>query len=728
MSQITLDKNNDQAIVHDGTILGAWGAELSLSLLPSQVAVLTLNVPGRANTLSTEIIGNFSKALDMVQEDPQIKALIFRSGKKDHFAFGADIKEISQFGTKDVAARMSRNGHKSYLQVMQITKPTVAVVHGPCLGGGLELAICYDKRICSDSASTIFGLPEVTLGVIPGLGGTQRLPRLIAMKQALEMILLGQTITVEDALKLGLVDECVPQEKLMERAEELLLELIKTQKPEDKLLVAVESRFEKGKLSPEEEKQIASAFKTFERILKMRVSHHYPAPHQALETIKYGFEHGLSKGIEKEIDVFAQLASSEVARNLISFSFNKEIAVQSAARTLSQAGGIQELGVIGAGTMGKGICEVSMKSGINVSIKSSNQKKTQDEAERLNSKGHKAQANASPTYEHLSDCQLIIESVYENLDVKQQVLKDLSCATKDKPDTIIATNTSSIPLGKLSEFVDKKENFLGLHFFNPVDRMPLVEVIPSEKTTPAIQKKATAYLSQIGKIPVVVKDSPGFLVNRLLTCLLIDAVRMADEGMPVNWIDTAASDFGMPIPPFELFDELSWDIGGSVAYYMYESFGERFASPPMVAKALNLGFQGKKTDAGCYLWKDGKKGGINPEFLKGAEVKTSEEALDETTRKVILDRLFLAMIDEAARCLEEKVVRKAKDIDLAIIIGIGFPPFRGGLLKYADTLGIDYIYETLSTIYEKHEPKREISKLLTEMKSTARGFYKAAAE
>lgn len=728
VSQMTLNKNNDQAIVSEGTVLGAWGAELTLSLLPSGVSVLTLNVPGRANTLSTEIIGNFSKALDMVQTDPQIKALIFTSGKKDHFAYGADIKEISQFQTKDVAAKMSSNGHKSYLQVMEITKPTVAAVHGPCLGGGLELAICYDKRICSVSPTTTFGLPEVTIGVIPGLGGTQRLPRIIPMKQALEMILMGQTLSVEEALKSGLFDESVPVQDLMKRAEEVALELCQTQKPEEKLLPKIQSRFDADKMTEEESKQIAGAFKTFERILKMRVSEHYPAPYQAIATVKYGYENGLVKGIEREIDIFAQLASSAVARNLIAFSFNKEIAVQSANRTLSQTGGITEVGVIGAGTMGKGIAEVSLKSGINVSVKTSSTRKTQDEAERLNSKGNKAIANAAVSYDHLADCQLIIESVYEDLDVKKTVLKDLSTAMSEKPDVIIATNTSSIPLGQLSEFVDKKENFLGLHFFNPVDRMPLVEVIASSQTNPAVQKKTTAYLAQIGKIPVAVKDTPGFLVNRLLTCLLLDAVRMADEGVPVNWIDKAAADFGMPVPPFELFDEVSWDIGSSVAFYMHESFGDRFSSPGMVARALTLGYQGKKTDAGCYNWKDGKKGSLNQNFLDGAQVKITEEPLDEKNRKEILDRLYLPMIDEAARCLEEKVVRKPKDIDLAVIMGIGFPPFRGGLLKYADSLGIDYIYDTLSTIYKKHEPKREVSNLLSEMKCTARGFYGAAKD
>lgn len=729
MSQtfLDLDKHNLESIAQDGVVLGAWGPELTLSLLPSQVGVLTLNVPGRANTLSTEIIGNFSKALSMAEKDEQVKALIFRSAKSDHFAYGADIKEISQFGTQEVAEGHSRNGHKTFQQNLNITKPTVIAVHGPCLGGGLELALCYDKRICSNSPTTIFGLPEVTLGVVPGLGGTQRLPRKIPMKQALEVILMAQTLNVEEALKLGLIDEAVAVEDLMKRAEEVALDLCKTQKPEDKQQYKYEQKFLQETITPEESKQIASAFKTFERILKMRVSEHYPAPYLALETIKCGLENGLAEGLKKEIESFGKLASSAVARNLIAFSFNKEIAVQSANRSLTQVGGIKELGVIGAGTMGKGICEVSLKADINVSIKTSSAQKTKEEAERLNSKNTKAIANAAVSYDHLSGCEMILESVYEDLEVKKEVLSSLSQTMADK-DVIIATNTSSIPLESLRQFVSNQENFLGLHFFNPVDRMPLVEVIPTNATKPAVQKKAIAFLSQLGKIPVIVKDCPGFLVNRLLTCLLLDAVRLADEGVPVNWIEKAVQDFGMPIAPFELFDELSWDIAIACAIYMEKSFGKRYDTPRLVSIATNLKIQGKKTNAGCYLWNDGKKAGLNPKFLEETQVKTSEEPLDEKNRQFILDRLFLPMIDEAARCLEEKVVRKAKEIDLAIIIGIGFPPFRGGLLKYADTLGIDYITDKLSEIYENHEPKREISKMLLDMKSTARGFYGASKD
>ena len=352
--QTILDRNNTEAIAQDGVILGAWGPELTLSLLPSQVGVLTLNVPGRANTLSTEIIGNFSKALTMAEKEDQIKALIFRSAKADHFAYGADIKEISQFGTEEVAANHSRHGHKTFQQNLNITKPTVVAIHGPCLGGGLELALCYDKRICSDSPTTMFGLPEVTLGVVPGLGGTQRLPRKIPMKQALEVILMAQTLNVEEALKYTLVDESVALEDLMKRAEEVALELCHSQKPEDKQQYKYEQKYSKETITQEESKQIASALKTFERILKMRVSENYPAPYLAIETIKCGLENGLSEGLQKEIESFGKLASSAVARNLIAFSFNKEIAVQSANRSLSQVGGIKELGVIGAGTKGGG--------------------------------------------------------------------------------------------------------------------------------------------------------------------------------------------------------------------------------------------------------------------------------------------------------------------------------------------------------------------------------------
>ena len=729
MSQTVPGMDECDAIANQGTLLGTWGAEFTLRLLPSGVSVLTLEVPGRANTLSTEIIGHFSQALDAVQKDARIKALIFRSGKKDHFAYGADVKEIAQFGSEEVAHRSSSNGHKVYQQVLDITKPTLVAVHGRCLGGGLELAICFDKRICSNAKETVFAMPEVTLGVIPGLGGTQRLPRLIGVKPALEMILFGHPLSVEQALKANLVDESVEVSGLMQRAESLALELCSAQKPEGKLQVRYRNCFEPGTMPAQERARIDGTIKTLERILKMRVTHHYPAPLLALETVKFGVENGLAAGIKKEVGHFGELASSDVARNLIALAFHKEIAQQSANRTLGQVGGIQSLGVVGAGTMGKGIAETSLKAGIAVRVKTSSAEKTQAEAERLNAKGYKAVAQPAVSDADLSDCDLIIESVYENLDTKKEVLQSLSHALMHKPRTVLATNTSSIPLSRLGEFVQNKANFLGLHFFNPVDKMPLVEVIPQSQTSPEVKKKALAFLAQTGKVPILVKDSPGFLVNRLLACLLLDALRIADEGVPINWIETAARDFGLPLPPFELFDELSWEIAMSVAYYMRESFGERFAVPPLVPKALALGLQGKKTGAGCYTWTGNKKGALNPVFLAAANVKTSSEPLDEANRSMILNRIFLPMIDEAARCLEEHVVRKPRDIDLAVIIGLGFPPYTGGLLKYADSQGIDSIVDNLTAIYERHDPPgRTISGMLTGMKNTTRGFYGAARE
>ncbi len=654
------------------------------------------------------------------------RRLIFRSGKADHFAYGADIKEIAQFGSEAVARRSSANGHKVYQQVLDITKPTVVAIHGPCLGGGLERALCFDKRIASNARETTFAMPEVTLGVIPGLGGTQRLPRLIGVKRALEMILFGQALSVEQALKNGLVDENTDATSLMARAEALALALCGSQQPQDKLQSRYTARFAPGSVPEQERAQIESTIKTLERILKMRVTHHYPAPLLALDTVKFGIEQGLAAGIEKEIGHFGELASSDVARNLIALAFHKEIAQQSANRTLSQVGGTASLGVVGAGTMGKGIAETALKAGVAVRVKTSSAAKAQAEAERLNARGTLAVAQAAASEADLSDCELIIEPVYENLDTKKAVLQALSAALAHKPGAVLATNTSSIPLSRLSEFVGHKPHFLGLHFFNPVDKMPLVEVSPQSQTSAEVQKKALAFLAQIGKVPILVKDSPGFLVNRLLACLLLEALRMADEGVPINWIETAARDFGLPLPPFELFDELSWEIAMSVAFYMRESFGDRFAVPPLVPKALALGLQGKKTAAGCYTWSGNKRGALNPVFLAAAEVKTSSEPLDDVNRGMILNRIFLPMIDEAARCLEGKVVRKPRDIDLAVIIGLGFPPYTGGLLKYADALGIDNVASNLATLYAKHAPRRNMSSLLAKMQAAHRGFYGAA--
>lgn len=701
------------------TLLGSWGKELNLTVRDSQVGYLTLNVPGRANTLTSEIIDYIDHAIDLAARS-DLKGLVFASSKHDIFIAGADIKEILTVKEDSVARSLAERGHAVFKKILALPFPTVSAIHGICLGGGLEFILCSDGRLATPAPHTLIGLPEVNIGLIPGLGGTQRLTARVGLKSALDFILSGEPKSSEECLSIGLIDELVEEEKLFDRAEEMVLALAATDFDRKKL------REERARAMEEAdggEKKRQMLLKTSERVIRIRTGGHYPAPKLVLEVIRTGLEQGEEKGFAAEIDGFAKMAVSNIAKNMINVYFTREMAAQTALRALEKSAPISELGILGSGVMGKGVAETAINAGLSVVIRGSSDEKSEAEAERLTRRLHEesgASVIAAEDMDRLSKADIIIESVNEDLKLKKELIGKLELAES----TILATNTSSFSIAEIASFSNRPENVLGLHFFSPVDRMPLVEVITHEGTDAGVQRRATGLIGRLGKVPIVVKDSPGFLVNRLLCIFLLEASRMLDEKVPLNWIDSVSTKFGMPMGAFELCDELGWELITSVARLLHDKFGERMLPPAVMDRAMTMGIDGKKTNAGCYLWADSnRKLSINQDFIEKADVRTSDEPVNETTALEIQDRLILPMIDEAARCLEEKVVRKARDIDLAIIIGAGFPPFRGGLLRYADELGIDYVVDGLDRIYTKHEPKRTVSSMLLEMQQAGRKFY-----
>lgn len=704
---------------NEETLLGSWGKELNLTVRDSQVGYLTLNVPGRANTLTSEIIDYIDHAIDLAARS-DLKGLVFASSKHDIFIAGADIKEILTVKEDSVARSLAERGHAVFKKILALPFPTVSAIHGICLGGGLEFILCSDGRLATPAPHTLIGLPEVNIGLIPGLGGTQRLTARVGLKSALDFILSGEPKSSEECLSIGLIDELVEEEKLFDRAEEMVLALAATDFDRKKL------REERARAMEEAdggEKKRQMLLKTSERVIRIRTGGHYPAPKLVLEVIRTGLEQGEEKGFAAEIDGFAKMAVSNIAKNMINVYFTREMAARTALRALEKSAPISELGILGSGVMGKGVAETAINAGLSVVIRGSSDEKSEAEAERLTRRLHEesgASVIAAEDMNRLSKADIIIESVNEDLKLKKELIGKLELAES----TILATNTSSFSIAEIASFSNRPENVLGLHFFSPVDRMPLVEVITHEGTDAGVQRRATGLIGRLGKVPIVVKDSPGFLVNRLLCIFLLEASRMLDEKVPLNWIDSVATKFGMPMGAFELCDELGWELITSVARLLHDKFGERMLPPAVMDRAMTMGIDGKKTNAGCYLWEDSnRKLSINQDFIEKADVRTSDEPVNETTAMEIQDRLILPMIDEAARCLEEKVVRKARDIDLAIIIGAGFPPFRGGLLRYADELGIDYVVDGLDRIYTKHEPKRTVSSMLLEMQQAGRKFY-----
>jgi len=711
-------------------VLGAWG-DLKLVLRPDGVAVYSIDCKAGVNSLSSEVIRSFTEGLEFIGKEPQIKALILASGKENMFIAGADIREILKTTDQSVARALTDKGHIALNKLLALKVPVVAAVDGICFGAGLELILCCDKRVATKNPNTLIGLPEVNIGLLPGLGGTQRLPRLIGLKPALEIILSGEPVSALRALELGIVDKLVKQEELIETASKLALELLKSGFDRAKERAAQDAKTDEadGGL-----KKRLSTLKITDRAVRVRTRGQYPAPKKVMEVIEKGLSEGLESGLKHETDAFAELAVSPIAKNMINFYISKEMAVQSARRAL-EAGGVTTLGVIGSGRMGAELAENAASKHMNILLKSSSAEKASAAAELLTKRIETLftenldyQGKAQPSiesvenYDEFSPAQLIVEAVYEDLDLKNKIIQEVSQVVP--ATTLIASNTSSFAISTMSQFSTHPENVIGLHFFSPIDRLELVEVVTHEKTDAMVLKRALGFVSQLGKVPVPVKDSPGFLVNRLLCMFLNDAARMGSEKIPLNWIDDTAINFGLPIGAFWLFDDLGWDLCNKVCRLLHESFGPRYTPPLMLDNILPFGFDGKRTNAGLYLWDEtGKRLGWNTEFMPEAGICVSDEKPDEETSILIRDRLFLPMIDEAARCLEDKVVRKAREIDLALGLGIAFPRFRGGLLRYADDLGIDYVVERLEMIYSKYEPHREISDFLRNLHKEGRRFY-----
>ncbi len=719
----------NQVLKQQDVTLGVWGDEMRLSLRASGVAVLSLDA-GSVNALSNRVIDYFSAALDFIASEPSIKAVIFSSEKKNIFIAGADIREIVKIDVLAEANALSAKGHSVLKKVTELKIPTVAAIDGICLGGGLELVLCCDKRVATNNIKTKIGLPEVNIGLIPGLGGTQRLPRMIGVKPAVELILSGEPLDAELALAAGIVDKIVVS-NLLDASEEVALEMIATKF--DRSIHAQEREKSAEEKDGGYEKRL-SILKMSDRMIRIRTRGLVPAPRRAIEVIEYGLVNGLEAGIKREIEVFAELAVSAMAKNMINFYISQEMAVQTALRTMENADRVTTCGIIGSGTMGLEIADIALQKGINVLVKGSSPEKSASAVQWLNKRAESrldaksadeaivpASVEAADLNDDLRPAQLIIEAVPEDTDLKNKVIFEVARAVP--AGCIIASNTSSFAISNLSQFSNKPERVLGLHFFNPVDRMPLVEVVTHERTDAEVLKTAIAFAAQLGKIPVTVKDSPGFLVNRLLTHFMAEAARLCDDGIPLNWVDDTATQFGMPIGPFCLFDELGWELSSRVCHLMHEKFGQRYLPPIMLNNIMPYGLRGKD-GGGLYLWDDkGKRLDENVEFLAKVNITVSKEKPDEATTTLIRDRLFLPMVDEAGRCLEEKIVRKARDIDLALVLGVAFPRFRGGLLRWADDLGLDYVVDRLNEIYTKYKPAREVGGYLMNLKKEGRRFY-----
>lgn len=679
----------------EGPESGAWSASSR-----DGVIILTLDLPDkRQNILTSAVMQDLDIILDQLPHDVDgqtLRGLIFASGKDGSFIAGADIAEIDGIDSPSVGRYKAAEGQRILQKIAELPVPTIAAINGYCLGGGLELALACRYRVASLDPKVLLGLPETRLGILPGFGGTQRLPKLVGLRQALEMILGARLLDTRKAFKIGLVDRAVPTALLLEEALDLVAQPPRPSRPRrpflDRLL---EMRPLAGLL-----------FRKAGEAAERKAGGHYPAIPAVIEVIRETWRlppdaGGVSlAGLKREAEAFGNLVVTEVSSHLRALYFLDE--EQKRFRPVrAEASPVARAGVLGAGIMGGGIGWAFSSRGIPVAIRDIREEallgalQSASDVYRGEIKRRKLTERAADRalgliavglgWDGFRRADLVVEAVVEKLEVKKAVLAELEPHIRE--DAIIASNTSGLSIGEMAKSLARPERFAGLHFFNPVHRMPLVEIIRAPRTSDATIATLWAAAKALGKTPILVRDSPGFLVNRILIPYMLEAARMHEEGVPVPRIDGVARGFGMPMGPFELADTVGIDIGLHVAEHLERSFGARMAVPGILARMVEQGFLGQKSGKGFYLYAHGRKGPlrINPAVVTKAP---KGKILDDS---LIRDRMFLTMLLEAGRCLEDEVVARWEEIEIGMIYGTGFPPFRGGLLRWGATVGADLV-------------------------------------
>jgi len=674
---------------------------------------------------------------------PRVQVLIFDSAKPGCFLAGADINEISDLSSAGQTEEKVALGQEVMNRIEDLPFPTLCIIDGVCLGGGLELALACTYRIVTDDPKTRLGLPEVSLGIIPGFGGTQRLPRLVGPKQALTMILTGKPVDAKTAQRIGLADALYPREFLSEKRAAFLAGVLAPGGSRELL-----ARRPPGVGFLLERNPIGRAilYRRSRAEVVKRSGRHYPAPLAAIEVIRHTYRpsrpdlrgrsanrHARARGLSLERRTFASLHPGPVSRNLLGLFLTSEALKKERGSGTSRT--IAAAGVLGAGVMGGGIAWLFASNQIPVRMKdiaweaigkgfsSASQafgelvKRRRLEARVADLAMHRITGTID--FSGFASLDLVIEAIVEKVAVKRQALAELESHVRE--DALLATNTSSLSVSEIAEGLAHPERFAGMHFFNPVNRMPLVEIIPGERTSAETVTALVAMAKRLGKTAVVVRDRPGFLVNRVLLAYLGEAALLLERGVDFLLIDRILVEFGMPMGPFTLIDEVGHDVAFEVAKVLSAAYGERIPLP----KALGTLYEehhllGKKGGAGFYLYKGKAKrpnGAVRALFPAKRRMNPDE----------IRDRLLLAMVNEAARCLEEGIVERPDYLDMAFILGVGFPPFRGGILRYADDYGPARVVERLEQLRGSSGERFAPAPLLTRIAKEGDRFYAQAS-
>ena len=697
------------------------------------VAIITFDLPGESvNKFTPAVIEEFASVLDRMQRDANILAGVFLSGKPDVFVAGADIEMFLKFNSAADGEALSAAGQMLLDRIAKLRTPMVAAIHGPCVGGGTETVLACAYRICTDHPKTMLSLPEVMLGLIPGTGGTQRLPRLVGLQSALDMILTGRNIRAKKALQIGLVDEMVSlpilREIAVDRARKLASGAMRRSRGRRHVGV-VDWLLEKNPIGR------AVVFRKAHADVIAKTHGNFPAPLAALRAVKTGFTAGALRGYQEEARLFGEMSATPQCKQLV-FLFFATTALKKDPGTSvpAKAATVTHLGVLGAGFMGSGIAAVSAMQHVLVRLKDAShdrvakglkavsdilrERLTRKQITRIEFRDEMSLVGGTVDYAGFRFDQLVIEAVFEEISLKHKVLKETEAVLH--PNATYASNTSTIPITKIAEVAQRPERVLGMHFFSPVHKMPLLEVIVTKRTAPDAIVTAVAYGKRLGKHVIVVNDGPGFYTTRTLTAYLCEAGNLLDEGVPIETIDHAMVDAGFPVGPITLMDEVGLDIGAKVSQVMHESLGDRFKPAQALVKVVGDGRTGRKGGKGFYKYEGGKKQGVDESIyalLPRGRVRIPMPAAE------IQQRCLLALVNEAARCLDDGVLRSPRDGDVGAVFGIGFPPFLGGPFRYIDAEGAAAVLRQLEMLHQRFTPRFEPSKLLMGMGQTRARFY-----
>lgn len=707
------------------------------------IAIVTLDLPGEpVNKITRGVRDEFVTLFDRLERDQNVRAAILVSGKPDTFIAGADIDEFLQLGTASALERLSREGQLLLDSLERLRIPVIAAIHGACLGGGLEAVLACRYRIATDHPKTVLALPEVQLGLIPGGGGTQRLPRLVGLRAALDMILTGKNIRAKKALQMGLIDEMVHPSILRKVAMQRARELADgTRKP---------VRKSGGIAAFALEGNVAGRSfvlkKARESVLE-KTHGQYPAPLAAIEAVAAGYSGGKSHGFSEESRLFGEMGGTDVSKQLVSLFFattalKKDPGVSSDVKPSE----VDRIAILGAGFMGAGIASIAVQQGTMVRLKDADHSRVakgfsairdvikerlvRKQITRTQFADFMSLVGGTTDYSGFGGVDLVIEAVFEDLAVKHKVLEEVEAVIGNQ--AIFASNTSTIPIARIAEASRHPERLLGMHFFSPVHKMPLLEVIVTPATLDEVTATVVAYGKKLGKTVIVVNDGPGFYVNRILSPYINEAGRLLDEGTPIEQIDKALVDFGFPVGPITLIDEVGLDVAAKAGKIMSDAFGARLTPPAALARVVEAGRYGRKTKKGFYKYDEaGKKGEPDSDVYalfrtqsavsqrKGEDIAQ----VQQITNAEIQQRCVLALLNEAARCLQEGVIRSARDGDVGAVFGFGFPPFRGGPFRYMDSLGAAALVQQLEELNGRFPGRFEPADNLIEMARKGARFH-----